>query len=58
MELLPILELAAKDLTKMEDSAEKSIFFELLGCSLETFCLDDNVQFHRKHEDSLYKERS
>ena len=41
------MEDAASQLINM-DSAEVSIFFEILGCSLQTFCLEDHVKFHKK----------
>ena len=28
--------------------AEKSVLFEMMGCSLDTFCVEDEVKYHDK----------
>lgn len=32
------------------DRVERQIVFDILGCSLEKFCLGDEVEYHRKKD--------
>ena len=35
------------------DEGERSVFFEILGSDLETFCFEDQFEVHRKCKSSL-----
>jgi len=37
------------------NSAERSVLFDVLGGTLHTFCIEDQVQFHRKRN-SIFTE--